>query len=202
MPDGGLRPTSALHGAVVPGRHGAQDGPPGLVLRECDGLQVVSVASRRGQDGAVAAAVRNGWGVELPTAPRAVEVGGVAFLWSGVGQWLAVAAADAPALEPALRAACGPAASLTAQGDGRAVLRIAGPAARDVLATLVAIDLHPRAFRAGHVALTLANHVGVQLRQLDEAPTYELMAARGYGASVFEAVLEAGMRYGVEVLPS
>ena len=199
-----LRPVSALAGVAVPGRHGVRSGPAGLSLRERDGLQIVSIAARREQDGTVAEAVRNGWGVALPTVPRFVDGKGVAFVWAGAGQWLAIAGPAGKGAVPlfeALREACGSAASLTVQGDGRAVLSVGGPAAREVLASVVSIDLHPRVFKAGDTALTLANHVGVQIRQLDDSPCFELLAFRAFGGSVFETVLHAGLPFGVEVLP-
>jgi sarcosine oxidase subunit gamma len=81
------------------------------------------------------------------------------------------------------------------------VLRLSGPAVRDILAAVVPIDLHPRAFRPGDTAITLAGQVGVQLRQLDAAPRFEMMAFRSYAASLFQTVLQAGLKVGVEVLP-
>jgi sarcosine oxidase subunit gamma len=197
MLDQALTPLPALAGIARAGRHGARAGAPGLVLQERDGLRIVSLAARRGQAGALADAVRARWGVDLPVTPRFVEGAGVAFVWSGAAQWLAIA--EAGDLEAALRAAAGSLASITAQGDGRVVLRLSGPKVRDVLAAVVPIDLHPSAFRPGDTAMTLAGHIAVQIRLLDDG--FELMAFRGYAGTLFHTVLEAGLKFGVDVLP-
>jgi heterotetrameric sarcosine oxidase gamma subunit len=80
------------------------------------------------------------------------------------------------------------------------VLHLSGPRARDVLAKLVAVDLHPRAFRAGDTAITLAAHIGVQLWQVDESPAYRLLAFRGFAGSLAAALVAAGEEYGTEIL--
>jgi sarcosine oxidase subunit gamma len=79
------------------------------------------------------------------------------------------------------------------------VLRLSGPRSRDVLAAVVPIDLHPRAFRPGDTAMTLAGHIAVQIRLVDD--DFELMAFRGYAGSLFQTVLHAGLEFGVDVLP-
>ena len=202
MADHGLTPTAALAGIASVGRHGLRAGAPGLVIQEQDGQQIVSLAARHGQARALADAVRQRWQVELPFTPRFVEAeGGIAFVWSGADQWLAIAAPDEADLEAALHAAAPSIAAINAHGDGRVVLRLSGPAVRDVLAGVLPIDLHPRAFRPGDTAITLAGQIGVQIRQIDDAPSYEVMAFRSYAASLFHAVLEAGLKFGVEVLP-
>lgn len=202
MLDRRLSPVSALAGIAVPGRHGSRTGQPGLVVEELDGLQIVGLAARRGQAGALAQAIRDRFALDLPTTPRSVAGTGAAFVWSGAEQWLVIAEDGADDLAAELRGLAAGLASVTAQGDGRMVLRISGPAAREALSAVVAIDLHPRSFRTGDTALTLANHVGVQLRQVDDGPGFELIAFRSYAGSLFHAVMAAGLRFGVEVLPT
>jgi heterotetrameric sarcosine oxidase gamma subunit len=200
MADPVLLPRSPLDGLLRPGRHGVAAGAPGAVLREEAGWRIASVAARRGQATALAAAAREAWGVELPAAPRQLGGARIGFLWAGPEQWLALAP-DAPApLEQELRQRLGGLASVAEQGDGRVVLHLSGPRARDLLAKLVAVDLHPRAFRAGDTAITLAAHMGVQLWQVDEAPSYRLLAFRGFAGSLYAAIVAAGEEYGIEVL--
>jgi sarcosine oxidase subunit gamma len=202
MPDHGLAPLSALAGIARPGRHGRQAGPPGLWLQERDGLQIVSLAAHAGQAARLAQAVQQRFRIELPATPRVAAADGVAFAWSGAAHWLAIAAADAAPLEPALRATAASLAAITAVGDGRVVLRLGGPAVRDVLAAVIPIDLHPGAFRPNDTALTLAGQIAVQIRRLDDTGDFEIMAFRGYAASLFHALLEAGLSFGVEVRPT
>jgi sarcosine oxidase subunit gamma len=202
MAEAGLIARSPLEGIAREGRHGMRGGPPGATLQERAGLQIASLATRKGQAAALAARVREAWGIDLPGTPRRAGDARLTFLWAGPEQWLALAEnwPEGEVLEAALRGRLGGLASVAAQGDGRVVLRLGGPRARDLLAKLAAIDLHPRAFRPGDTALTLAAQLGVQLWQLDEAPTYEIAAFRGYAGSLYRAVFAAGEEYGIEVL--
>ena len=196
-----MKPVPALAGIALPGRHGDRTGQPGLVVQELGGVEIVGLAARNGRAGALAQAVRRRWGVDLPTTPRVVESGGTAFLWAGAAQWLVRQDGGEGRVERELRDLAAGLASVTAQGDGRVVLRLGGPAIRSVLAGAVPIDLHPKTFRPGDTAITLAGHVGIQLRQVDDAPTFEILAFRGYAASLFGSLYDAGLKVGVEVLP-
>ncbi|MFT9256524.1 MAG: sarcosine oxidase subunit gamma family protein [Acetobacter sp.] len=145
------------------------------------------------------ASVRDAFGVDLPQTPKAVTSadGLVTFLWCGPAQWLALAPAEAasgvasgpsagPGLMARLQASCGAVCALSAQGDSRTVLRLSGPGTREVLSRLVPVDLHPQAFGAGDVALTLAGHIPVILRCLDDQPeACEILVFRGFAASLF-----------------
>ena len=202
MPDVAMKPVPALADVALPGRHGVQAGPPGLVIQELGGVEIVALAARKGKAGVLAEAVRRRWGVDLPATPRVVESGGTAFLWAGAGQWLVRRDGGGGEVERELRHLAAGLASITAQGDGRVVLRLGGPAIRSVLAGAVPIDLHPRTFRPGDTAITLAGHVGIQLRQVDDAPTFEIMAFRGYACSLFGLLYDAGLKFGVEILPA
>jgi heterotetrameric sarcosine oxidase gamma subunit len=191
--------TTPLTGHLRPGRHGRPDGPPGLVLRELQGWQIAGLAARRGGVPALAAALRQGWGLELPLTPRRTGDARLALLWAGLDHWLAVAPDWPGRLQADLAAGLGDQAAVTAQGDGRVLLRLSGPAAREALARLVPIDLHPRAFAPGDTAITVAAHIGLQIWQEDDTPAYTLCAFRGFAASLAEAVLAAGAAFGVEV---
>ena len=90
-------------------------------------------------------------------------------------------------------------ASITEQSDGRTIIRIAGPRARDALAKGLAVDLHPRAFKPGDTALTQAAHIGLQIWQLDEAPTYEIAVFRGFARSFWQFLLDAAAEYGCRI---
>lgn len=195
-----LKARSPLAGVLRAGRHGRQAGPPGVVLRECADVQIASLAARQGQVDALAAAVRDGWDLELPQTPRRVGDARLAFVWTGPGQWLAVSSTGSGVLDVLLRERLRGLASVAAQGDGRVVLWLGGPHARDVLAKGIGIDLHPRAFRPGDTAITLAGHIGVQLWQLDDEPSYELAAFRGYAGSFYGWLVSAGEEYGIDVL--
>lgn len=183
---------------IAAGRHGVA-GPAGLQLTEWRGLQLVSLAARRGRQDALIAAARAAYSLDLPRTPRWIGDARLGFLWSGPGQWLALAGEHPDDLEAVLRETLGAHASLADQGAGRIVLRLSGPQARAALTKLTAIDLHPRAFGPGDTALTLMAHIGVQLWQIDAQPSYAIAAFRGYARSLHHALLQAGAEYGVEM---
>jgi methylglutamate dehydrogenase subunit D len=199
MVETGLRYRPALAGILKPGRHGAAEGPPGVALAERTGLQIASLAARKGQDEALAAAIRASWGLDLPASPRRVGDARLSLLWSGAGQFLAVAEGWDGDLERSLRERLRHLAAITDQSHGRVVLRLAGARARDVLAKGVPIDLHPSVFRPGDTAMTLAGHIGVQIWQVDDQPTYDISAFRGFAGSLYGWLVEAGAEYGIDV---
>jgi len=205
----GLAPRSPLAGRLVPGRVGRADGKPGLWLRERSGFQLVSLAARAGQAEALTAALGQAHGVVLPVVPRCVTAAdGLTFIWSGPARWLVLGegadhagAVPVRDLEAMLRDSVGALASVTDLSDGRSLLRLGGPTARAALAKGLPIDLHPRAFRPGHVALTSAAHINLSLWQVDDGPTYDIAVFRGFAESFATWLLDAAAEFGIEILP-
>ncbi len=195
------RARSALEGVALPGRHGKADGEPGVTIGEVAGLSLASVIARKGKAAVVTTAAKAAFGIDLPGNPRRVENGKIAFLWAGPDQWLAVSreALDPGALETRLAGLFARSASITEQSDGCTVIRIAGQRARDALAKGLPIDLHPRAFKPGDTALTLAAHIGLQIWQIDEAPTYEIAVFRGFAGSFWHFLTEAAAEFGYRI---
>jgi Sarcosine oxidase, gamma subunit family len=74
-----------------------------------------------------------------------------------------------------------------------------GGRARDVLAKGVPIDLHRRVFWAGETAATTVAHIGVQLWQVDEAPTYDLIVPRSLAATFWEWLTESIAEFGYAI---
>ena len=127
MAEPALTPRFALSGIARIGRHGAEGAFPGAVLQERATVQFATLTAHRGRFADVSDAIRRAWGLDLPTTPRRVEGSNLAFAWSGPDQWL-VAAEGWPAdLDAALCDHAGEWASVTAQGDGRVLLRLSGP---------------------------------------------------------------------------
>jgi sarcosine oxidase subunit gamma len=146
---------------------------PALVLRE--GLALLSLAA---PPGAI--------GIDLPSPGRWTAWGGQILLWCAPNQFLAIAEPGALPLPPG-----GAAIDLT---DSRLIVRLSGAAARDCLARLLPLDLHPRAFRTGHVASTVAAHIPVQIWQVDDAPTYDIACARSFGETLLNQLETAGIK--------
>jgi methylglutamate dehydrogenase subunit D len=196
-------PRAALADVLREGRYGKLDGAPGLILCERAELSLATLIARKAQAQALAELVKSAYGIDLPSTPR--FSGGqlpdgrfLIFVWAGFEQWLALTD-GAQDFERELTAGLGKRALITDQSDGRAVLRLRGPKAREVLAKGIAIDLHPRAFKPGDVALTLASHVGVQLWQVDDTPTYEIAVARSLAKSLWAWLSASAAEFGYEV---
>ena len=86
-------------------------------------------------------------------------------------------------------------ADVVDQSDGRAVIRISGPRARDVLAKGLPIDLHPRAFKANGVAISHTSHIGVIFWQTGTEPTYEIAMFRSFADSFTHWLKDAAAEY-------
>ena len=195
----GLTRRLAFEGLAVPGHYGA-DGTAGVTLTLRNDLALAMVIARRAQHDRLALRVRDTFGIELPTTTRRSEAGPTAFVWSGPGQWLACAEGIEPrTFETRLQSELAGLASVSDQSDGRVVVRVSGPRARDMLAKGVMVDLHPRAFGPGDAAVTSIAYIGAHLWQVDATPTYELAAYRSFAASFWRWLLDAGAEFGVAV---
>ena len=169
----------------------------GLTVDERSTLTIASIAVRKGQDQALATAMKSNYGVDLPSSPMRVENNGIALVWAGPGLWLATAErAGGRDLEIELKPKLSGLASVVDQSDGRAVLRMSGKAARDVLAKGLPIDLHQRAFKTGDAAITHASHIGITLWQLDDMPTYEIAMFRSFADGFWHWLQDAAAANG------
>ena len=190
---------SAFAGLITPGRHGRAEGEAGVTLREITGLAMAGLIARRGAEEETASVARRAFGVDLPQTPRSVSAGGLDFLWAGPRQWMVRApGGDSDALAQRLAREFGALGAAAAQGDGRAVLSVSGPRARDALAKGVPIDLHERAFKPGDVALSAVHGIGVHLRQVDGAPTYDIALFRSFAGSFWHWITAACAEFGYE----
>ena len=105
-------------------------------------------------------------GVGLPETGRAALADPVTVLWLGPDEWLVVTD-DGDALVGSLRQALtGLDAAVTDVSDARAVIRLSGAGARDVLAKGCTLDLHRRVFGPGQVAQSTLAKADVILHQV------------------------------------
>jgi methylglutamate dehydrogenase subunit D len=199
MPDFALDARSPL--AITAGRYGRDAPTAGLRLEMFKPRAMVQVMARRNRHVELAGFVQGRFGVALPDAPRLVRGDRVSFLWAGYLQWLALAAEEAlPNLRAELHSVVGNSASLSDQSDARFAVVMSGPKARDTLAKLTPIDLHPRVFVLSQTALTLFGRLIGQITLIDEMPSYEVMVFRGFAESLWRALLAAGAEFGVDVV--
>ena len=201
MSDRSLRPVSALAGLAVPGRYGRPGGEPGVIIAERVGLGLATVATRKGAP--LRAAVKASYGVDLPDASAIAHGPNVSFVGYGPGQWLAVSETLVnEALARDLAQRLKGLASISDQSGGRTVLRLSSSRARDVIAKGLPIDLHPRSFAPGSAATSTISLMGVQLWQMDDAPTYDIALFRSVSASFWRWLTASAAEFGYEVTTS
>jgi len=140
---------------------------PGLVLRELPGLRLTALHGP--------ADLLPG----LPDRPASATLAHGCVLWVAPGQWLLLGAPPAAL----------PATHWTDLTGSRSLFELAGPRAREALATLLPIDLHPREFGAEAAAATIAAHIPLLVWRAGEA--FRLACARSYGQALAEVLLVA-----------
>jgi sarcosine oxidase subunit gamma len=184
---------------VAAGRHGKDAGAPGVTVHEVKGTGLASITARKDRRAALMEAIRSVYGIVPPDAPRHVAQGGMAFIWSGPDQWLAhLEPAPDRGMETALNESLSDLAAIVDQSHGRTLLQATGPHVRAALAKGLAIDLHPRAFKAGHAAVTAVAHIGVNLWQIDDAPTYRIAVPRGFASSFWHWLAASCAEFGLD----
>jgi heterotetrameric sarcosine oxidase gamma subunit len=175
-------------------------GGRGVLVLDRDGLGIATVLSRKNSSGALAARVREQFGIELPHGPQRVTAGDVAFAGIGPETWLATSEMDGHRFAASLKEGLSPVAAVADQSSGYAILRLTGPKLRHALAKLVPIDLHARAFRVGDVAATIASHIGTTLWRLEDAtdgsPVFEVAIYRSFAASFWHGLSSSAAEFG------
>jgi len=147
-------------------------------------------------------AVKRATGVALPGEPNTVAEGNnLVALWLGPQEWLVV---GPPEAETGLAAALGEAvegsgAAVVDVTEGRTVIRIAGPMARDVLSMGCPLDLHPRVFGPGRCAQSFLGRSSVILHQVDDGPTFDIYVERSQADYLWLWLETAARPYGVAV---
>ena len=79
----------------------------------------------------------------------------------------------------------------------RTCIRIAGPAARDLLARHVTIDLRPRSFAEGQAVTTAVGSLAVFLLARPEG--FDLIVFRSFALALWEELLVSAEQFGAEV---
>ena len=189
--------TPELGDALKPGRWGAETSEP--VRLSVYRASLVQLALRRGGGEGIATVIRERLGIALPRPGHAETAGDVTALWMQPETWLLVTPETASGdFMRQLQMICGGAGSLVDQTHGRAILDVSGRQAREVLARICRIDLHPRAFSTGRVAVTLIAEVACLLHQYDEAPGFRLFVPSSLAAWFTHALTKAAAGIGYE----
>ena len=199
---------SALAGHLHSGAEGQVNNGIGMTLREVKGRDLVQVGAWPGT--VTHAFARIAADLSLPAVPDPREPGerrsignsdvtlfrvGPDKVWL-TGPFEAKLGARLGKLFMATEAV------VTELGHSRTTVRLIGPAVRQVLAQLVAIDLDPSLFPPGSFAATGIHHVGCLVhyaRDLAGNPVFDLYLPRSFAASLVEGIEHAALPYGLSV---
>ncbi|NKC30529.1 aminomethyltransferase family protein [Falsiroseomonas selenitidurans] len=140
---------------------------PRVTLRELTGCTLTAL---HGPQGLLAG---------LPQRPGWAALPGGTAIWTAPGQWLWMGVP--PPVPPA---------HATPLNGARCLLELDGPLATELLATLLPIDLHRRAFPHGAAAATQGAHVPLLVWRAANA--FRLACYRSYGLALAGALVAAG----------
>jgi methylglutamate dehydrogenase subunit D len=153
-----------------------------MIVTSLDTLAIARVTARKGRTADLTRTVRERYGIELPVGPRRAKSDDLAFIGIGVNTWLATSDKELDGFAIVLRDVVDESAAVSDQIGAYQVWRLTGQHVREVLAKLVAIDLHPSVFTAGCAASTLGSHIPLTLWCPAESPdSIELAVPRSYG---------------------
>ena len=112
---------------------------------------------------------------------------------------LLIVAADGAAAGTVTAAVEAAAGTVTNLSSGLAGIRVVGPAARELLIEICAVDLAADRFAEGRIAMAPMGNVRVTFARRDvrDVPGFELLVARDQAAYLFEALLHLGAIHGV-----
>lgn len=153
----------------------------GVTLTEVATGPITSVAVLPGGAKAVAKGLKP-LGLAMPAPNSFAEKTGARIIWTGRDQAF-LTGVEAPPLEGA---------AVTDQSDGWAVLALSGPAAVDVLARLVPMDLRLLACPVGRVLRTQMNHMNVVILRVGDFAV-EIMVFRSMARTAWHE-LEGAMQ--------
>ncbi len=181
----------------------AVDDPGGAGVVLCERRFIGKVNLRGEPDEAFLGAAAGALGFELPVAPNSTAGAvGVSALWLGPNEWLvATPPGGEEATVEALRAAlAGLHVAVTEVSDGRAVIGLSGPHARDVLTKGCPLDVHPREFAPGDCAQSTLAKALVILHQTDAAPAYDIYVERSFADYLWSWLEDAAAEYGLAIV--
>lgn len=188
-------PISALGGKLAP-----RLGPLAGVTISERSVDFVTIAARRNRAKELDDALQRLLGLGLPEAGGSATAGDVSILWTAPATALAIGPQGSLALlaEKIPRDI----AAVVDQSGGFCLLRVAGPKARAALAKGCRIDLHPSAFGPDDVARTIIAQTPTIIRQVDDAPTYDMIAPRTLARSFADFMIRAAEEFGVAIAPA
>lgn len=167
---------------------------PKIVLRERRELQLMCLRGDS-RDIGFTKTVIHSLGCPLPIVPNTTANGTCCdVLWLGPAEWLLAGIIDTATIDNLEMAG----ALLTDVSHGRAIVRVSGGAARDLLAKGCALDLHPRAFEKGRCAQTSVAKTNILLHYVEES-IFDIYVGRSYALYFWEWLTISAWEFGYEV---
>lgn len=175
-----------------------------VVIREVTDVALVQIIARKGRRTDLRRRLEAIADATAPGRPLSVVRGnGIALCATGpLEHWALSEARDEATLLATLGDAVEDAAYLYGQSHGRAVLRLAGAKAPDVLAKGCPLDLHPRAFPTPGAGHTATERMPVLVVKQDDVPTFDLVVARSYAQSFLHWLRESAQEFGYRIEPA
>lgn len=140
----------------------------GASLSEVAPEAITSIAPYNGAEVAVSQALEAATGLRLPRPGETLGDSAARVVWTGRGQAMFFGPHPGDFTDQA---------AMTDQSDAWTVLRLEGPAARDVLARLTPVDLRPSVFAKGQSVRSELGHMMVSISCTGKE-TFEIMVMR------------------------
>lgn len=156
--------------------------PQALSVTACEQASLAVILLRRGKAAEATRALQAQRGLDLPLPGRMSAGGGDALLWNGPDRFLAVCEAGNQGLARELGGVLDGLAYVAEASSSRSVLTVSGEWAAEMLNRLVPVDLHPRGFPLGSVALTIAARIPLLIWRRD-AGSFRLACPSSLAAS-------------------
>ena len=191
---------SALPVTLATGGRDGSDGRRALKVGEVRDFTLVQVAALPGALPSFSVAVQVLLG-ELPSSLcKATTARSRLLFKTGPEQYWVVSSAEEEVTGQLQSVVAPEVGAVTSLSHSRTRLFIEGPAARQLLSTGIALDLHSESFPVDAFALTGIHHTPVLLHRA--APDrYELYVLRTFAEWVWEWLTDAALPFGYEVTP-
>lgn len=161
----------------------------GIHLRAPKDLAIVAVALPLGGEDAALAAIRKGYGADLPAPGKSTtaQEDGATLLRLAPDQAFILFHRAEPDAETIVAGRIGDTAYLTDQTDTWCALELSGPRARTALERICPLDIHPDAFAVGDAARTVMEHLGTIILRTGQ-DSFLLLSASSSAGSFLHAV--------------
>ena len=148
-------------------------------------------------------AVKEQLGFDLPLVPNTVSVAGRwRGCWLASDEWLLLGPGRSEPFETLVGDLSAMHHSLVDLSGGQTVIRIGGPAWRDVLGSACTLDLHPRVFEAGHCAqtvLTQSNVLMIHAHDDARGEALDIVVRRSFADDLLRWLIDAATEVGFEL---